>query len=155
MVFHRAALCRLAAIDVPRIVTLRLDGRAIAFHYFFALERRMYVHRLAFDPALARFSPGLVNTLDAIAAAADEGLERVEFLGGDERYKLELADRFEPLCHGFGTASPRGRAYVAAHVNVIRVRMRLKRSPRLRRLYFDGVAPLRRLASRSRASLAR
>ena len=50
--FHRAALRRLAAIDVARIVTLRLDGRAIAFHYWFALADRMYVHRLAFDPAL-------------------------------------------------------------------------------------------------------
>ena len=155
MAFHRDALRRLAEIDVPRIVTLRLDGRAIAFHYYFALAGRMYVHRLAFDPELARFSPGLVNTLDAIAAASDEGLERVEFLGGDERYKLELADRFEPLCHGFGAAAgARGRAYVAAHVNAIRLRMRLKRSERLRRLYFDGVAPVRRLSRRSRGALA-
>jgi CelD/BcsL family acetyltransferase involved in cellulose biosynthesis len=153
--FHRAAVRRLAAIDVARIVTLRVGGRAVAFHYYFALERRMYVHRLAFDPALARFSPGLVNTLDAIEAASDEGLERVEFLGGDERYKIELADRFEPLCHGFGMASgARGRAYAAAHVGGIRLRMRLKRSPRLRRLYFDGVAPVRRVARRSRGALA-
>jgi len=149
--FHRAALQRLAADDFPRIVTLRLDGRAIAFHYFFALEGRMYVHRLAFDPdpELARFSPGLVNTLDAIAAASEEGLERVEFLGGDERYKVELADRFEPLCHAVGVASgARGRAYAAAHTGTIRLRMRLKRSPRLRQLYFDGMAPVRRLARR-------
>lgn len=153
--FQRAALGRLAAIDVARIVTLRVAGRPVAFHYYFALEGRMYVHRLAFDPTLARFSPGLVNTLDAIEAAAGEGLRRVEFLGGDERYKLELADRFEPLCHGFGLASSaRGRAYAAAHVNGIRLRMRLKRSPRLRRLYVDGVAPVRRLARRSRALLA-
>jgi len=153
--FHRAAIGRLAAIDVARIVTLRVAGRAAAFHYYFALGGRMYVHRLAFDPALARFSPGLVNTLDAIEAAADEGLGRVEFLGGDERYKLELADRFEPLYHGFGLASgARGRAYAAAHVNGIRLRMRLKRSPRLHRLYVDGVAPVRRLGRRSRAQLA-
>jgi len=147
--FHRALIARLAAIDVPRIVTLRLDGRAIAFHYFFALERCMYVHRLAFDPALGRFSPGLVNTLDAIEAAAGEGLQRVEFLGGDERYKVELADRFQPLCHGFGSsAGARGRAYAAAHTAGIRLRLRLKRSPRLRRLYFDGVAPVRRMVRR-------
>jgi CelD/BcsL family acetyltransferase involved in cellulose biosynthesis len=152
--FHRATLVRLAAIDVARIVTLRVAGRAVAFHYFFALEGCMYVHRLAFDPTLARFSPGLVNTLDAIEAAAGEGLRRVEFLGGDERYKVELADRFEPLFQGVGvTSSARGRAYAAAHMNGIRLRLRLKRSPRLRRLYFDGVAPMRRLARRSRAPL--
>jgi CelD/BcsL family acetyltransferase involved in cellulose biosynthesis len=147
--FHRATLARLAAIDVARIVTLRVAGRAVAFHYYFALEGCMYVHRLAFDPTVARFSPGLVNTLDAIEAAADEGLQRVEFLGGDERYKVELADRFEPLFDGIGAASStRGRAYAAAHLNGIRVRLRLKRSSRLRRLYFDGVAPVRRLARR-------
>lgn len=152
--FQRAVLKRLAGVDAARIVTLRLDGRPIAFHYYFALEECMYVHRLAFDPALARFSPGIVNTLDTLEAAAGEGLRRVEFLGGDERYKVELADRFEPLCHGFGVASgARGRAYAAAHVGSIRLRMRLKRSPRLRRLYFDGVAPLRRLARRPGATL--
>ena len=48
--FHRATLARLAAIDVARIVTLRVAGRAVAFHYYFALEGCMYVHRLAFDP---------------------------------------------------------------------------------------------------------
>jgi CelD/BcsL family acetyltransferase involved in cellulose biosynthesis len=147
--FHRALVARLAEMDVPRIVTLRLDGRAIAFHYFFALEGRMYVHRLAFDPALGRFSPGLVNTLDAIEAAAHEGLQRVEFLGGDERYKVELADRFEPLCHGFGSSSGVwARAYAAAHSAGIRLRLQLKRSPRLRRIYFEGVAPVRRMVRR-------
>jgi CelD/BcsL family acetyltransferase involved in cellulose biosynthesis len=147
--FHRAALRRLAEIDVPRIVTLRLDGRAIAFHYWFALAGSMYVHRLAFDPALARWSPGMVNTLDTIEAAAAEGLARVEFLGGGERYKVELADGFAPLYDGFGLASGvRGRAYVAAHVAMIRTRLRLKRSPRLHRLYFEDLAPARRLAQR-------
>jgi len=146
--FHRAALRRLNAIDVPRIVTLRLDGRAIAFHYWFALEGRMYVHRLAFDPELGRWSPGLVNTLDAIESASDEGLTRVEFLGGDERYKLELADGFAPLYHGFGVASGvRGHVYARAQLGMIHARLRLKRSPRLHRLYFVGLAPVRRLTS--------
>ena len=145
MEFHRAALRRLADIDVARIVTLRLDGRAIAFHYWFALEGCMYVHRLAFDPELSRWSPGLVNTLDAIESAAAEGMTRVEFLGGGERYKLELADGLSPLYHGFGLASGlRGRAYAAAHVATIRTRLRLKRSPRLHKLYFEDLAPARR-----------
>jgi CelD/BcsL family acetyltransferase involved in cellulose biosynthesis len=147
--FHRAVLKRLAAIDVARIVTLRLDGRAIAFHYWFALEGCMYVHRLAFDPELSRWSPGLVNTLDAIESAADEGMTRVEYLGGGERYKLELADGLSPLCHGFGLSSGiRGRAYAAAQLGTIKARLRLKRSERLHRLYFEQLAPARRLVRR-------
>jgi CelD/BcsL family acetyltransferase involved in cellulose biosynthesis len=154
MRFHRAVIHRLAELDVPRIVTLRLDGRAIAFHYFFAFEGCMYVHRLAFDPALSRYSPGLVNTLDTIQIASDEGLTRVEFLGGAERYKLELADRFEPLCQGLGLASGvRGRTLLEAELGLIRLRMRLKRSPRLRRLYFERLAPVRLLVTRSRSAL--
>jgi CelD/BcsL family acetyltransferase involved in cellulose biosynthesis len=152
--FHREVLEALANLDVARIVLLRLDGRAIAFHYYLAFEGSMYVHRLAFDPAFSRFSPGLVNTLDTLEAAAAEGLTRVEFLGGAERYKIELADRMEPLCHGLGlAANSRARAAVAARLAVIRLRLRLKQSPSLQRFYLDGAAPIRRLASRSRDAL--
>jgi CelD/BcsL family acetyltransferase involved in cellulose biosynthesis len=154
--FHRAVVRRLAELDVLRITTLRVDGRPIAFHYWFALADCMYVHRLAFDPAVARWSPGLVNTLDAIESAAEEGMTRVEFLGGGERYKVELADGFAPLYHGFGVDSGiRGRAYAAAHIATIRARLALKRSPRLHRLYFDDLAPARRLVQRARGVSAR
>jgi len=147
MRFHRDAIRALARDDIPRIVTLRVDGRAIAFHYYFALGGRMYVHRLAFDPALSRFSPGLINTLDTIEAAAAEGLTRVEFLGGDERYKMELADRSEPLLQAIGLArGARGAAMVAWRAGTIRLRLRMKRLPALRRFYVDGLAPLRRVA---------
>ena len=149
--FHREAILALAELDVPRIVLLRVGGRAIAFHYYFALEGTMYVHRLGFDPAFARYSPGLVNTLDTIQAASAESLARVEFLGGAERYKVELADRFDPLCHGLGLASgPVARVAVEARLASIRLRLELKRHDRLRRLYVDGVAPVRRLAGRAR-----
>jgi CelD/BcsL family acetyltransferase involved in cellulose biosynthesis len=152
--FQRDAVLALAKLDVPRIVLLTLDGRAIAFHYYFALEGCMYVHRLGFDPALARYSPGLVNTLDTIEAAAAEGLTRVEYLGGAERYKRELSDGFDPLFEGFGLAHGlRARALMEARLAEIRLRLRLKRSPRLHDLYFDGLAPVRRLAARSRLAL--
>ena len=151
--FHRAALRAVGAQDRIRIVTLKLDGRAVAFHYYFLLAGRMYVHRLAFDPALARLSPGQVNTLDALEAAAAEGATLVEYLGGGERYKLELSDRLEPLHQGLGLArTPQGRAVVSLRLGIIHGRRRLKRSPALRRLYFEGLAPVRRLAGRARSA---
>ena len=152
--FHRAALLELAELDIPRVVLLVLDGTAIAFHYYFAFEGRMIVHRLGFDPAFGRYSPGLVNTLDTIETAAAEGLTRVEFLGGAERYKVELADGFDPLCRGLGLArGGRARALVRAELMEIDVRLRLKRSPTLRHVYVDGLAPLRRILVRSRAAV--
>lgn len=151
--FHAEAAGRLAEADVARIVTLRLDGRPIAFHYYFAFCGRMFVHRLAFDPSLARYSPGLVNTLDALETAAGEGLERVEYLGGGERYKLELSDGLHPLYEGFGLArSLRGHALLRARLGEIGARQRLKRSARVRRWYFEGLAPLRRRVPRRPAS---
>jgi CelD/BcsL family acetyltransferase involved in cellulose biosynthesis/predicted ATP-grasp superfamily ATP-dependent carboligase len=150
--FNAEALAAFAARDAARIVTLKLDGRAIAFHYYLVFARRMYVYRLAFDPAFARFSPGLLATLDALEWAGEEGLERVEYLGGGERYKLELSDRLEPLSQGLGLAqTSRGRLYVATRLASIATSRRLKRSQRLRKLYFDGLAPARRLAARVRS----
>jgi CelD/BcsL family acetyltransferase involved in cellulose biosynthesis len=143
--FQRDALLQLAGEGIPRLAFLELDGRAIAFHAYFLFADRMYVHRLAFDPAYARFSPGLVNTLDALEAGIGEGATRVEFLGGAERYKRDLADRFEPLYAGLGIpGSLRGRVAIAADAAVIASRKRLKRSERLRRFYFDTLAPVRR-----------
>jgi CelD/BcsL family acetyltransferase involved in cellulose biosynthesis len=147
--FNHALIQALAPLDVPRIVTLKVDGRAVAFHYYLLLDGRMFVHHLAFDPAFGRFSPGVINTLDAIEAAAAEGATRVEFLGGAERYKVDLADRFEPLYQAFGLAgSLRGKAAVAGRLGGIRIRKRLKRSSALRRFYFEGLAPARRFLAR-------
>jgi CelD/BcsL family acetyltransferase involved in cellulose biosynthesis len=147
--FHLASARALAPLNVPRIVTLKIDGRPIAFHYYLALEGRMYVYRIAFDPTFGRFSPGGVNTLDAIEVAAAEGATKVEFLGGAERYKLELADRLEPLYEAFGLARTlKGRVAVAGRMSGIRARKLLKRSPTLRRLYFEGLAPARRFLAR-------
>lgn len=151
MRFHREAILALAAQDIPRIITMELDGRPVAFHYYLAFSGTMYVHRLAFDPSLARLSPGVLTTLEAVRAASDEGLRRVEFLGGDERYKLELADGVEPLYQGLGMApTVSGRLAVAARLAGIATRKRLKRSEALRRLYFEGLSPTRRFVSRLR-----
>lgn len=154
--FHRAAIAALAEQGIPRIVTLKLDGRPIAFHYYFLLANRMYVHRLAFDPELSRLSPGLVNTLDALEAAANEGATLVEYLGGDERYKLELSDRLEPLYQGLGLArTPQGQLVVRGRLGIIQARRRLKRSERLRRFYVEGLAPARQVVARLRATASR
>jgi CelD/BcsL family acetyltransferase involved in cellulose biosynthesis len=144
--FHRAALAALARAGVARIALLRVGDRAVACNYFFVLGDRMYFHELAFDPVLARWSPGQVMTLAVLEAAAADGVRRVEFLGGAERYKLELADRLEPLYQGIGLASgAHGRAAAAARVASVRARQRLKDTP-VRRLYYDGLAPARRIA---------
>jgi CelD/BcsL family acetyltransferase involved in cellulose biosynthesis len=134
--FQREAAATLAELGVPRIVTLTLDGQTIAFHYSFLLGDRLFVHRLGFDPAFARFGPGWHVMLEALRLAADDGATLVEYLGGAERYKLELSDRIEPLGEAVGmTRTLRGRAAAALTLQAIAARKRLKRSTLGRRLY--------------------
>lgn len=147
--FHRAALRRLADDDRLRIVLMSVGGKPAAFHYFFLLDGTMIVHRLAFDPALAQWSPGLVTTLETLRVASNDGARKVEFLGGGERYKLELADRFEPLHTATGLArNPLGSAAVASRMATMRLRAALKRSERLHRIYLNGLTPLQTLLER-------
>jgi CelD/BcsL family acetyltransferase involved in cellulose biosynthesis len=144
--FNRAALSALAKLDVARIITLKLDGRAIAFAWFIALGQRMYLYRTAFDPSYARCSPGLVNTLNLLELAAADGLTRVEFLGGAERYKLEFSDHFEPLHIGLGLpGSTAGSAVVAARAGWLRLRQAAKRSAAARELYARAAPARHRL----------
>ena len=147
--FNRAALQRLAGDGVLRMVLMRVGGKPVAFHYFFAIGEAMTVYRLAFDPSLSRYSPGLVATLETLRAASDEGLTRVEFLGGDERYKLELADRLEPLSQAVAFArSPVGFLAARQRLGMIRLRKTLRRSERLQRLYVNRIGSLGRSRGR-------
>ena len=141
----------LAAGDIARIVTLRLDGRPIAFTAFFVLGGSMVLHRLAFDPAFGRWSPGVLATHDALEAAAAEGVQRVEFLGGEEPYKLAWRTRLEPLYEGFGLArGAKGHAAIAQRRRAaLAARRELARRPaRLRRLWYEALRPVRRARSR-------
>ncbi|ROZ77078.1 GNAT family N-acetyltransferase [Ramlibacter sp. WS9] len=152
--FHRDAARALAAQGAARILTLRLDGRPVAFHYWFVMGKTMYVHRLAFDPELARFSPGQVTLLQAIADASSEGVRRVEFLGGNERYKVELADSFEPLHEVVGLPSGlMARVAIRAVVFAIALRLRLKQNERIHHVYMEGLSSARRAMGRIAVTL--
>lgn len=142
--FHRAALRRLAGEDVPRLVTLRLNGQAIAYSLYLLLERTMYGLSMAFDPAFARYSPGTESLLAALESAAGEGVERVEFLGAATPYKRKFTDRLEPIHEAIGLPSTlRGRVAVGMLVGGIKTRRRVKRWKTARRLY-DRVPRLAR-----------
>jgi CelD/BcsL family acetyltransferase involved in cellulose biosynthesis len=148
--FHRDALRAIAPLGVPRIVVVRLDGRPIACNCCLLLEGRLVFHELAFDPEFGRWSPGWICTMESIEAAAGAGATRVEFLGGTERFKLDLADRLEPLHQGIGLAATwRGQAGVAARIAAVHLRRRAKRTV-LRRIYYDHLAPARRVMTRLR-----
>ncbi len=153
--FQREGYRALADLGVARILTLRLDGKVVAYNCYLVFRNRLYSHRLGFDPDYGRWSPGLLCTLAMCERACVEGLERIELLGGGEEYKLLLADRFEPLMEGVGLArTVRGRAAGAARLGAIRARRRLKRLRPLHRFYLEGLAPARRAVGRLRGRSA-
>ncbi len=146
---QRAAYRQLA--PSARVLALSLDGRAIAYNCVIVVGNRLYSHRLGFDPEYAQWSPGLLCTLELCERAGAEGIDRIEFLGGGEDYKLQLSDRLEPLFEGFGFAQTlRGRGAVAARLGTVQARKRLKRLRWAHRIYLDGLAPMRRAATRLR-----
>jgi len=148
--FQREVVRVLAPTDTARIALLRLDGRAIAFHYYFVLEGTMFVHRLAFDPEFGEHSPGLLTTLRAIELAAAEGATSVDFGRGEERYKAQLADGVKPLRWGVCLINgQRGRRAAAGARLRDGVRRQLKRSSNLTRAYRTGRFIRRRADARA------
>ena len=134
--FHRAALLALADQDVARGLTIRLDGRPIAFSLYLQLAGRSYGMNMAFDPAYAQYGPGSEAKLQAIEASWSEGIRRIELLGTAAEHKRRFTDRFEPVYEGIGLArTRRGRAATEALLAGIRLRRALKRSKTARRLY--------------------
>jgi CelD/BcsL family acetyltransferase involved in cellulose biosynthesis len=71
-----------------RIAFLRLDGQALATMLLLETDGVLWYLKGGYDPAFERFSPGVVLLGSVIEHAFGSGVERVELLGGDERYKL-------------------------------------------------------------------
>jgi len=136
---------------LARIARLLVDGRPAAFRYYFLLEGRMVGNGTGYDAQFASCSPGWLLMLAALEAAASEGADTVEFLGGDEPYKLQFADRLDPLYEAIGLpGSARGKVAATCMVRTIQLRRRLRESERLRHFYYDGLAPVRRARQRLR-----
>jgi CelD/BcsL family acetyltransferase involved in cellulose biosynthesis len=134
--FYRSALLRLAEQDVPRIVTLRMNGRPVAANVYLRLSHTLYGLMMAFDPAFARYSPGSEALCSALEAAAGEGVTRAELLGAASGYKQRFTDRLEPVYQGIGLArTARGRLGAEALLAGIRLRRRAKTSETAQRLY--------------------
>src|SRR5262245_45506117 len=121
-----------------RLFVLRLGGLPIAVNY--ALEEAGICHLLkgGYDPAYARFSPGLLLAQEIVRRAFAQGLSRVEFHGDAERYKVSWATgvhemkRFEAFSPSLGGqlewARVRGRALV---VRALKGAVPVARTPRV------------------------
>jgi CelD/BcsL family acetyltransferase involved in cellulose biosynthesis len=67
---------------------VRLDGRALAMMYLLETDRTLCYLKGGYDPGFERHSPGMVLLASVLEDAFGRDVDRVELLGGDERYKL-------------------------------------------------------------------
>ncbi len=96
--FHRNLISRTwesGCIDVLRV---RCGEVVIAYLYNLIYRGRVYFYLSALkresDPKL---KPGLVSHAMAIEYYLDKGMEKYDFMGGNDRYKKSLADESEAL----------------------------------------------------------
>ena len=75
-----------------RLAFLRLDGRPLAFEYGIEHARVYYLLKGGYDPRYARFSPGRLLIRDLLKHSFATGLERFDFGGVAEPFKLEWAN---------------------------------------------------------------
>ncbi len=71
---------------------LKLNGAAVAVHFGFRYNHKLYFCTPAFDPAYTSFGPGRVMLRYLLENCfADENIHEFDFLAGQEPYKYEWA----------------------------------------------------------------
>jgi CelD/BcsL family acetyltransferase involved in cellulose biosynthesis len=97
--FYRTVLPKLVVDGVADLVTMRLDGRAIASQAGFQVKGVYYNYQAAFDPELAHYAPGLLILAHLVEGCWAAGLERFDFMTGDEPYKRLWANHDPHVTH--------------------------------------------------------
>jgi CelD/BcsL family acetyltransferase involved in cellulose biosynthesis len=129
--YFDAAARNMAKRGALRLFFLRAGGKAVAFEFSLEENGVFYYCKGGFDRAYDKAAPGRVMLVELIRRAFDAGLERFEFLGQDEAYKLEwtdsvhervVLDAFRPSLRGRvrGAAEQHGRPLARKVRSVLR-----------------------------------
>ena len=70
-----------------RMFRLLVDGKPAAVQMAVEMYRRLWILKIGYDESMARCSPGILLTADAIRHAVDRGLQSYEFLGAIEPWE--------------------------------------------------------------------
>ena len=80
-----------------RLVFLRAGERRVAFHFALEHDRVYYLLKGGYDPEFRQAAPGRLLARLTLARAFELRLERYEFLGAPEAWKLEWTDSVRTL----------------------------------------------------------
>lgn len=82
-----------------RIHLLEIGERPVGSAFSFEIDGAFYLYNSAYEPDVARLSPGLVLVSELVKDCVERGLKRFDFLRGPERYKYQLGAQAVPLNH--------------------------------------------------------
>jgi len=97
--FFRHIAVHLQELGWLSLRSLRVEGRVVASVMGFVYRGKLLLYNSGYDPDLNKLSPGFILMSEEIRLALEEGLEEVDFLRGNERYKYELGATDMPLVH--------------------------------------------------------
>lgn len=115
-----------------RLSFLRVGEQAMAFQYGFEADGTYYFLKGGYDPEYRRYAPGKLLLRALLERAFATGLERFDFLGADDPFKLEWSrTTYElKLVQAFSRSPPgvaEWGAYAYGRPLARRVRSRLRR----------------------------
>jgi CelD/BcsL family acetyltransferase involved in cellulose biosynthesis len=87
LLFYRSVAQEAANRGYLKIYSLERDGLPISMHLGFQMQNRYYAPKVAYDEALARYSPGQVLVERVIKDLASQGVSTYEFLGPSAPWK--------------------------------------------------------------------
>ena len=94
--FHRLSAPQLLKKEILRLYRLRSDDRTLAVIYSLFERDTVFCYLQGFDPEYAYFSPGTQLMFMVIEEAVRHGMQKFDFLRGDEAYKQHWRARKEP-----------------------------------------------------------
>jgi CelD/BcsL family acetyltransferase involved in cellulose biosynthesis len=95
--FMRSVIPDLGEAGLLRFYRLKCDNRPLAAAFTMRCGRSAHFYLSGFDPAWARYSPGLLTVVAAMRGAFAEGVEEFHFLRGREAYKYRIGAEDRPM----------------------------------------------------------
>jgi CelD/BcsL family acetyltransferase involved in cellulose biosynthesis len=83
------------------LFTLHVGGQLAAAHFAFRGPDQLHAWFIAHDDNLARYSPGVALIIEILKWGAANGFRELDFGAGEQRFKLQLANRQRKVAHGF------------------------------------------------------
>jgi len=80
-----------------RLDLFEIGERTLATTFSFSYNNNLYLYNSAYEPEMARLSPGFVHVSELVRMSIDQELKIFDFMRGPERYKYQLGAQAVPL----------------------------------------------------------